>query len=58
MELDARKLVDENVKFAKSDPELAVAAMYDDVYSQPPPDFLIRTCDPHAPVRGTLSAGK
>ena len=56
MEMDARKEVDENVKFAKSDPELSIGAMYDDVYSQPPSDFMIRTCDPFVPVRGKLSA--
>ena len=55
MELDARKEVEENVKFAKSDPELPVSAMYHDVYSQMPTDFMIRTCDPFSPVQGSLS---
>lgn len=56
LEVDARNEVQENVKFAKSDPELPLSAIYDDVYSDLPRDFTIRTCDPHVNVPGTLSA--
>ena len=56
MEVEARNEVTESLKLAKTDPELPVAAMFDDVYSQMPRDFSIRTCDPFVSVPGTLSA--
>ena len=41
-----KKEVDEAVLHAKNDPEPGPEELYTHVYSQPPPGFQIRGCDP------------
>jgi len=41
-----KKEVDEAVVHAKNDPEPSPEELYTHVYSQPPPGFHVRGCDP------------
>ena len=47
IDVEVRKLVDEAVKQARADPELPLPELYNNVYSQKPAHFEIRTTDPY-----------
>jgi len=42
----SKKEVDEAVAHAKNDPEPSPEELYTHVYSQPPPGYQVRGCDP------------
>jgi len=48
IDLDVRKEVDAAVKSAKTDPELPLSALYEDIYSNPLPGHIVRGCDNHS----------
>merc|ERR1712012_1389189 len=48
IDLDVRKEVDTAVKSAKTDPELPLSALYEDIYSNPLPGHIVRGCDNHS----------
>jgi len=45
MDMDVRKEIDEAVKIAKTDAEIPVEEMYNNIYSQIPENFEVRGCD-------------
>ena len=45
IEGEVRQEIDAAVKSAKTDPELSLSAMYDDIYAQPLPGHIVRGCD-------------
>jgi len=47
---EVKKLIDDTVKLAKADQELAVEELFNHVISNPDPDFKIRTIDPFTKV--------
>lgn len=48
---EVRKMVDEAVKKAKSDPEPPLSDLTAHIYSEPPKDFDVRLCDPYTYVK-------
>ncbi len=46
MDKEVKKEIDEAVQQARADAELPLSELYTNIYSQPPADYQIRTCDP------------
>lgn len=46
IDAEVRKVVEEAAERAKTDPELPIDELYNNIYIQPPPDMKIRGCDP------------